>query len=434
MVSVQPASSWMSIFRPAAAALLIILGLAGCPVVEPDPEPEDEILSGRWVLDGGGVVVTYWFYDDLTMHRESTVPILGTTYDAGYYAVTVTTLSVHAIGREPESYAFTIEGDTLTLTDPGTGSISFQKQATLDRPANTIPSVAIDGGDAMAIPGNQVSFTITADPSDASQDLACQWYVDGTLRDGETADTFTYDVPASGTHAIGIVVSDGFDVAADSIVLTPMTSSPSEVFEQWDGDSWEPVGVGVPEGTLDAFSYNGNLTVRFANNDLWTCSSGAWSELGTSAPTGTIQATSLDSAAWGYQYLLAREASGTHYLYDGSSWIDGTEFYPAIPSDTIDFTMLASTLVVVNASGIARHSEATTNPIEDYANQPGGPVRHIGIGDYGSTPLFWAVTDSGAIYTGNDSADPEWTLFPGITIPADAIDVFLNGGLITIRR
>jgi hypothetical protein len=64
------------------AALLLLIGLAGCPAGGPDPTP-DATLVGRWKLDSGGVLATYWFYDDLAMHRESTVPMLGTTYDAG---------------------------------------------------------------------------------------------------------------------------------------------------------------------------------------------------------------------------------------------------------------------------------------------------------------------------------------------------------------
>jgi hypothetical protein len=387
------------------------------------------------MLNSGGVVATYWFYDDLTMHRESTV--LGfTTTHAGYYSASDTTLDVQAIGSPPESYTYEIEGDTLTLTDPGTGSISYVKQATLEKPANTIPTVAIDGGDAMAIPGSQVSFTITADPSDASQTLAYQWYVDNALQDGETADTFTYDMPVSGTtHAIEVVVSDGFDLAADSIVLAPITPSP-KVFEQWDGDSWESLGIYVPEGTLDAFSYNDNLTVRFANNELWRYSGGAWSELSTSAPTGTIQATSLDSSASGFHYVFARNASGICSVYDGSTWTDCSGWFPAMPAGTLDFTMLGSSLIMIPSSGIIQYSDGSLIPFADRGN-PGTPtaeaVKLLGLGDYGSTLVYWAVTDSDDFWSGNDNVPTDW-VDTGLSVPSDAIDVFLYGGSLTIRR
>lgn len=340
---------------------------------------------------------------------------------------------MQAIGKAPESYTYEIEGDTLTLTDTSAVSISLVKQATLDKPANSIPTVTIDGGDGMAVPGSQVSFTTTADPSDASQDLAYQWYVNNALQDGETADTFTYDVPASGTiYTIEVAVSDGFDVVADSIELTLITPS-SEIFEHWDGDSWEPLGVNAPEGALDAFSYNDKLTVRFANNDLWTYTGGAWSELGTSASTGTIQATSIDSSMAG-RYLLTRDASGVCTVYDGSTWMDCSALYPALPSGTVDFVFGGSSLIAVLDSGAAQHSETIASPFADYVNQPGGAVEHIGIGDYGSTPVVLAANDAGALFTGDDPADPTWTAIGGVTVPSDAVDVFLYGGSITIRR
>jgi hypothetical protein len=40
------------------AALLLLIGLAGCPAGGPDLTP-DATLVGRWKLDSGGVVATY---------------------------------------------------------------------------------------------------------------------------------------------------------------------------------------------------------------------------------------------------------------------------------------------------------------------------------------------------------------------------------------
>jgi hypothetical protein len=419
------------IVRGIIITLLIVAALGGCPVGEPGPSPEVSLL-GRWVLNSGTIVATYWFYDDLTMHRESTV--LGfTTYGAGFYSTTGTTLDLQVIGSPPESYSFEIEGTILTLIDPGVGSLPFVKQATLGKPANGVPSVAIDGGDAMAIPGSQVGFAITVSHADTEQDLACQWYVDGALQDGETADTFMYDVPFSGTtHAIVVAVSDGFDLASDTIALTSLSSS-SEFFEQWDGDSFESTGIFVPEGTLDAFTYWGNLTVRFANNDLWTYSGGAWSELDFSAPTGTIQATSLDLSS-SFHYVLARDADGILSVYEGGAWADYSPYFPAMPSATVDFTCGGSSVMVVLSSGAIQHSETTAAPYADCGNQPGGVVRHIGLGDYSASPIVLAVNDSGLCSAGDDLADPAWTTISGVTIPSDAVDVFLYGDLITIRR
>ncbi len=410
-------------------ALLIVVGLGGCPWGGPGPAPEASLV-GRWVLNGGSIVATYWFYEDLTLHRESTV--FGfTTYGAGYYSVTGTALHLQVIGSPPESYTFEIEGTILTLTDPDVGSIPFVKQATLDKPANGVPSVVIDGGDAMAIPGSQVSLSITVTHADLGQDQACQWYVDGALQDGETAETFTYDMPVPGaTHEITVAVSDGFDVASDTIALSPLLPG---FFEQWDGDSFESTGIIVPEGTLDAFTYWGNLTVRLANNDLWTYSGGAWSGLDFSAPAGTIQATSLDSTS-GAHYVLARDTSGILHVYDGSAWTDCSTLYPAMPSATVDFTCGGSSVMVVLSSGAIQHSEDIEIPYADCGNQPGGVIRHIGLGDYSAFTIVLAVDDTGVCYAGDDPADPAWTTIADVTIPSDAVDVFLYGDLITIRR
>ena len=76
MEVVRAASPRVSVPKVGVAALLLVIGIAGCELPQPS-------LVGRWVLDSGGVVASYWFYDDLTMHRESTV--LGfTTSHAGY--------------------------------------------------------------------------------------------------------------------------------------------------------------------------------------------------------------------------------------------------------------------------------------------------------------------------------------------------------------
>ncbi|HSV91448.1 MAG TPA: hypothetical protein VLH81_00170, partial [Desulfobacterales bacterium] len=241
------------------------------------------------------------------------------------------------------------------------------------------------------------------------------------------------DMPVPGaTHAITVAVSDGFDVESDTIALTSLSPS-SGFFEQWDGDSFVSTGIFVPEGTLDAFTYLGNLTVRFVNNDLWTYSGGAWSGLDFSAPAATVQATSHDVSS-GFHSVLARDADGILYVFDGRVWTDCSMFYPAMPSETIDFTCGGSSVMVVLSSGAIQHSESTADPYADCGNQPGGLVRHIGFGDHSASPMVLAVNDSGACSAGDDFADPAWTTIAGVTIPTDAVDAFLYGDLITIVR
>lgn len=199
------------------AVLMILAGASGCDV---NPPPSS-VLVGRWMYEQEGLSLTYWFYANGTMHRETTV--FGfTSCAAGYYSTTDTTLSLHCIGSAPEGpYPCQIDRDYLWI-DSGMGVFLLLKQGTLDKPANNVPAVTIDGGDVSAAAGSIVSFSITVDHADALQTLEYQWFVDDVYQDGANTDTFLYDVPASGvtTQSIEVVVSDQYDLASGSVTLT----------------------------------------------------------------------------------------------------------------------------------------------------------------------------------------------------------------------
>lgn len=408
------------------AVLMVLAGSFGCDI----NTPTSNALVGRWKYEQMDLALTYWFYSNGTIHRETSIDG-STSCAAGYYSATDTTLNLHFIGSTPDApYPYSIDGDVLWIDSGEMGSIPLLKQATLDKPANNVPSVTVDGGDASVIAGSSASFSISVDHADALQTLEYQWFVDDVLQDGANTDTFFYEVPASGgaTQSIEVVVTDQYDLATGSATLSVTPAH----FKKWDGTSWLSIGVDPPAGTVDSFAYNGNLTVRLSNNELWTYSAG-WSQLGFSAPAGTVQATSIDYSGAGSHLVLTRDSTGQTYFYDTSSsaWINITGAIPTLPSGTEDFFITGSGGWALLSSGTIQWTNAGA-PFIDYGNPAAVPDAHIGIGDYNSSLSLFVLTSAGKIYT-TDGTDPVVWTDSAISAPAETLDVFLYGGTFTIR-
>ena len=424
--------------RGAILFAITLMLFAGCKLALPDYSvlvPTSSIV-GRWNLSGVGVNLTLWFYDDGTMHRESTVGGW-TTETAGYYTASGTTLTQQYIGSASDVSTFAVSGQILTLTIVGWGSIPVERQETLDRPTNSRPTIAVHEAASTASVGDTISCTAVASDTDVGQTLVYGWFVDDVAQAGATTDSFNYVVPSPGstTHTIKAVVSDGYDVAADSVVLT-VAAAVSTGFEQWNGSSWVSLGLSVPAGTVNAFTYYGNPTVRLSNNELWTYSSGAWSQLGFSAPSDTVQATSLDSSLASLHYAETRNATGDASMYDTgtTAWLAMSATYPllSIPSSSIDFLLGGSGLLVVLSDGTLQECNYSAPPLAPFGGQLQGTIARIAFGDLGSTVAMLAVTNAGEIYT--CAGSPDTWVDSGVAVPSGTLDVFLCGGKLTIRR
>jgi hypothetical protein len=313
----------------------------------------------------------------------------------------------------------------------------LERQESLDRPTNTRPTITAHEAASTASVGDTISCTAVASDTDVGQTLVYQWFVDDVAQSGATAASFDFVVPspASTTHTIRAVVSDGYDVAADSVVLTVGAAVPAG-FEQWSGSSWVSLGIGVPAGTVNAFTYYGNPTVRLSNNELWTYTGSAWSQLGFSAPSDTVQATSLDSSLASLHYAETRNAAGDAYMYDTgtSAWLSLSATYPllSIPSGSIDFLLGGSGLLVVLSDGTLQECNYSAPPLAPFGVQLQGTIARIAFGDLGSTVVMLAVTSSGEIYT--CTGMPDTWVDSGVAVPSGTLDVFLCGGKLTIRR
>ncbi len=177
-------------------------------------------LAGRWVMDAGTVSLSYWFYDDLTLHRESS---FGES-SAGYYSFTPAEVAFHFVGSTlDETCTYAVQGDTMTLTATDGGlTLVFAKAATLSPPENMAPQITISGGDKNLKYGVEANISASATDADVSDTLKYEWYVDGTRLAGETSATlrFSRKPDAMRAYSVKAVVSDGKTPVSSLITVT----------------------------------------------------------------------------------------------------------------------------------------------------------------------------------------------------------------------
>lgn len=415
----------MSVWR--AWLLASVLGLSvGCTPPDVTPSPS---VEGRWIFDPAGLALIYWFYSDGTAHRESTISVP----QAGYYSANGSTVSLQFIGSAAEAFSYTVTDNVLTLTVPGMGALPFQKQASLDKPANDPPAPAINEGDITATAGTRASLSAAATHVDASglQTLSYLWYVDGAAQAGSMSTTFDYDVPLSGpsSHSIKVAVSDGYDVASDTVTLSVTAVT---TFEQWNGSAWVSLGVGAPVGTVDSFTYNGALTVRLANNEIWTWTGSAWTQLAITLPAGTVQVTSFDMAPEGV-LIEARDSSLHAWWFNSGAWTDVSTGWAALPAQTVDFLLGGQGIFVVLSDGTFQLWQDPPRAWAAFRAQLQG-VRDISIGLWGvDSYTFIAVTSDRKIYSGDSDPAHGW-VDTGVTVPAGTLDTFIYERKYAVRR
>lgn len=177
-------------------------------------------LPGRWLMQAGSISLSYWFYEDLTLHRESSLGAL----DAGFYSHTATTVSFHFVGSSyDETYTYRIAEGVLSFWTAGGQAVgAFQKQEPMSVPANSLPVVTIVGGDRAVPCGTVETITAVVADADAADVIKYEWYVDGTRIAEETATTYGFvRTPTNACqYAVTAVVSDGKNMASAGVVVS----------------------------------------------------------------------------------------------------------------------------------------------------------------------------------------------------------------------